>query len=140
MVTKITTPHRIVDALNYNEKKVQQGKAECIYACNYLVEHSKMNFHQKLEGFESRNVLNERATTKTLHVSLNFDPSEKLSSARLAEIAEVYMNKMGFGEQPYLAYQHFDAGHPHVPLYVSAILQSQALVGRWDGVNFRMKG
>ncbi len=24
------------------------------------------------------------------------------------------MQKTGFGEQPYLLYQHFDAGHPHI--------------------------
>ena len=24
------------------------------------------------------------------------------------------MEKIGFGEQPYLTYQHFDAGHPHI--------------------------
>jgi len=24
------------------------------------------------------------------------------------------MQKIGFGEQPYLVYQHFDAGHPHI--------------------------
>ena len=121
MVAKITTPHRIMDALNYNEKKVQQGKAECICAENFLNDHSKMNFYQKLEGFEDRNVLNERAATKTLHVSLNFDPSEKLSNDKLAEIASVYMDKIGFGEQPYLIYQHFDAGHPHVHIVSTTI-------------------
>ncbi len=121
MVAKITTPHRIMDALNYNEKKIQKRTAECIYAGNYLSEPGKMNFYQKLEGFENRNVLNERATTKTLHVSLNFDPSEKLSNDKLKEIASVYMEKIGFGEQPYLIYQHFDAGHPHVHIVSTTI-------------------
>ncbi len=51
MVAKITTPHRIMDALNYNEKKVQKGSAECIYAGNFLSEPVKMNFYQKLEAF-----------------------------------------------------------------------------------------
>ncbi len=123
MVAKITTPHRITDALNYNEKKVQKGSAECIYAGNLLSEPAKMNFYQKLEAFENRNVLNDRASTKTLHVSLNFDPSEKFSNDKLAEIAAVYMDNIGFGEQPYLVYQHFDAGHPHVHI-VSTTIQA----------------
>ncbi len=121
MVAKITTPHRIMDALNYNEKKVRKGTAKCIYAGNYLSEPGKMNFYQKLEGFEDRNVLNERASTKTLHVSLNFDPAEKFSNNKLEEIATVYMDKIGFGEQPYLVYQHFDAGHPHVHIVSTTI-------------------
>jgi len=28
MVAKITAPHRLLTALNYNENKVQKGKAE----------------------------------------------------------------------------------------------------------------
>jgi hypothetical protein len=61
-----------------------------------------MNFYQKLEGLQRRNVLKDRATTKTLHVSLNFDPSEKLSNAILFQIATGYMNRIGFTGQPFL--------------------------------------
>src|SRR6266542_365996 len=102
MVAKITIPKSVEAALNYNEKKVQNGTAECLHGANYLTSAEKMNFYQKLNGFETNNRLNKRATTKTLHVSLNFDPSEKLSNDKLAEIAVTYMDKIGFGEQPYL--------------------------------------
>lgn len=121
MVTKITTPHRISDALNYNEQKVKKGAAECIHAGNYLKEGWDMNYYQKLEGFENRNILNDRATTKTLHISLNFDPSEKHSKEKLIQIANLYMEKIGFGEQPYLVYQHNDAGHPHIHIVTTTI-------------------
>jgi len=123
MVTKITIPKSIEAALNYNEKKVQKGTAQCLYAGNYLNEANKMNFYQKLDGFETNNRLNKMATTKTLHVSLNFDPSEKLSESKLVEIAGVYMEKIGFGEQPFLVYKHEDAGHPHIHI-VSTTIQN----------------
>ncbi|HEY8658713.1 MAG TPA: relaxase/mobilization nuclease domain-containing protein [Hanamia sp.] len=121
MVAKITIPKSIDAALNYNEKKVQKGNAVCIYAANYLRDTKEMNFYQKLAGFERLNSLNERATTKTLHVSLNFDPSEKLSENKLIEIASVYMDKIGFGEQPFLIYKHEDAGHPHIHIVSTTI-------------------
>jgi hypothetical protein len=121
MVAKITTPKRLVAALNYNERKVSQGKAECLYAGNFLKEVKDMNFYQKMEGFERLNVLNERAQTKTLHISLNFDPSEKLSADKLVNIANSYMDKIGFGEQPFLIYKHNDAGHPHVHIVTTTI-------------------
>lgn len=121
MVAKITIPKRIEAALNYNEKKVQKGTAQCLYAGNYLKDADKMNFYQKLDGFETNNRLNKMATTKTLHVSLNFDPSEKLSERRLVEIAEMYMGKIGFGEQPFLVYKHEDAGHPHIHIVSTTI-------------------
>jgi hypothetical protein len=67
-----------------------------------------------LRHFERLTSLNERTTTNSLHVSLNFDPSEKLSNEKLQEIAKAYMQKIGFEKQPYLIYRHYDAGHPHI--------------------------
>ena len=52
MVAKITIPKSINAALNYNEKKVQKGTAQCLHAANYLNEAINMNFYQKLNGFE----------------------------------------------------------------------------------------
>jgi Relaxase/Mobilisation nuclease domain len=121
MVAKITIPRSIEAALNYNEQKVQKGKAVCVYAANYLKEVKQMNFYQKINGFERLNQLNERATTKTLHVSLNFSPSEKLPDEKLITIAEQYMNKIGFSEQPFLVYKHEDAGHPHIHIVSTTI-------------------
>jgi hypothetical protein len=121
MVAKITIPKSIEAALNYNEKKVQKGAAECLCAANYLSEAKNMNFYQKLNGFEMLNNLNNRATTKTIHISLNFDPSEKLSNDKLIEVANVYMEKIGFGQQPFLVYKHEDAGHPHIHIVSNTI-------------------
>lgn len=121
MVAKIATPKSIEAALNYNEKKVQKGNAVCLHAANYLKETNNMNFYQKLAGFERLNSLNDRATTKTLHVSLNFDPSENLAENKLLQIASDYMQKIGFGEQPYLVYKHEDAGHPHIHIVSTTI-------------------
>lgn len=121
MVAKITIPKSIEAALNYNEMKVQKGNAVCLHAANYLKDAKEMNFYQKLSGFERLNSLNERATTKTLHVSLNFDPSEKLAENKLLQVASDYMHKIGFGNQPYLVYKHEDAGHPHIHIVSTTI-------------------
>lgn len=123
MVAKITFPNDIRSALNYNEQKVQKGVAECLGAGNVLGELHRLNFYHKLALFENRNMLNERASTKTIHVSLNFSPAEKLNTKQLMAIAENYMGKIGFGEQPYLVYQHRDAGHPHLHIVSTTIQQ-----------------
>ena len=78
MFTKITIPKSIESALNYYEKKVQKGAAVCLYAANYLSNATNMNLYQKLNGFEMLNNLISRSIIKTIHISLNFDPSEKL--------------------------------------------------------------
>lgn len=108
-------------ALNYNEKKVQKGTASCIGENGFLLSVHQMNFYDKLRGFEYRNRLNERATTKTLHVSLNFSNAEKYDNDFLMQIAGDYMTRIGFGNQPYLVYHHNDAGHPHIHILSTTI-------------------
>lgn len=114
MVAKVTVPHSIKRALNYNGNKVKNGKAECLYAHNFLKDANTLNFYDKLERFQALIDLNKRATTNTIHISLNFAIGEKLSPEKLKEIATIYMEKIGFGDQPYLVYIHHDAGHPHI--------------------------
>ncbi len=100
--------------LNYNEHKVREKEAEILLAQNFFKDVSQLSFSDKTKHFERFTSLNERTTTNTLHVSLNFDVSEKLSNDQLTEVAKTYMDKIGFGEQPYLVYRHHDAGHPHI--------------------------
>lgn len=124
MVAKITTPASVLRALNYNEKKVAKGQAECLYAGGFLLSVKDLNFHHKLERFNKLTALNTRAKTNTLHISLNFDPSEKLSKEKLTEIASVYMSKIGFEGQPFLVYQHHDAAHPHLHIVTTSIREN----------------
>lgn len=114
MVAVIKTGHSINRILNYNENKVKEGKAAFISAANYPIDTEKITFNQKLNLLLKQASLNENVTRNSVHISLNFDPSEKLSTEKLQEISDKYMQKIGFGEQPYLVYQHFDAGHPHI--------------------------
>ena len=114
MVARINTGKSIGKALNYNEKKVQQGQAEILSAANFLKDADKMNFYEKVGTFEKLTSLNERTTTNTLHASLNFDPSENFGNDKMIAIADSYMKRIGFGEQPYLVYRHVDTGHPHI--------------------------
>jgi hypothetical protein len=115
MVAIIKTGHSIHRILNYNENKVQQGVAECIGAGNYPVDIEKMFFTMKLNRFLKQADLNENVKRNSVHISLNFDVTEKaIPKEKLMEIADTYMAKIGFKEQPYLVYQHHDAGHPHI--------------------------
>ncbi|WP_281225174.1 relaxase/mobilization nuclease domain-containing protein [Flavobacterium aquiphilum] len=121
MVAVIKTSHLINSILNYNESKVKEGVAECISAVNYPLELDKLSFTQKLNRFVKLSSLNENTKRNSVHISLNFDPSENHSKEKLIEIADTYMEKIGFGRQPYLVYQHFDAGHPHCHIVTNNI-------------------
>jgi hypothetical protein len=121
MVAIIKTSHSIHSILNYNENKIKAGVAECIKAGNYPIELEKLNFTLKLNRFLKLAQLNENAKRNSVHISLNFDPSEKHSKEKLIEIAETYMAKIGFGKQPYLVYEHQDAAHPHLHIVTNNI-------------------
>src|SRR5690606_14418569 len=111
--------HRV---FHYNENKVKEGVAECIGAENFPLNVEDMSLKMKLNFLLKRIELNENVKRNSVHISLNFDPSEiHLSKGKLMEIANTYMQQLGFGEQPYLVYQHYDAGHPHLHLVTTNI-------------------
>jgi hypothetical protein len=115
MVAIIKTGHSIRRIFNYNENKISAGVATCIGEKNYPMDIDKMSASLKLNLFLKQLELNENVTRNAVHISLNFDPSEKdLTTEKLMQIANIYMDKIGFGNQPYLVYQHHDAGHPHI--------------------------
>ncbi len=114
MVAKIINGKNITGALNYNEKKVAQGKAELIGENGFLADIKTLTHYEKLSRLKLLAAMNERITTNTVHISLNFAVGESLSSEKLNNIANDYMRQIGFGEQPYLVYLHRDAGHPHI--------------------------
>lgn len=114
MVARIKTTQSLSRSLNYNEKKVQLGVAECIHAVNYPKDLERLNFYDKLHRLEHQAALNERVKANTVHISLNFHESDKLSTEKLCSIAEAYMKGIGFEKQPYVVYQHHDAGHQHI--------------------------
>lgn len=123
MVPQITHPHSLKRTLNYNEQKMQKGQAALILAGNFLQNPEELNFSEKLNRFEKLMELNDRAKTKTIHISLNFHPDDtsKLTREFLQQVSAEYMQKLGFGNQPYLVYQHHDAGHPHVHIVSTLI-------------------
>jgi len=114
MVARIKRTQSLSRSLNYNEKKVQLGVAKCIHAVNYPKDLETLNFYDKLHRLEHQAALNERVKANSVHISLNFHESDKLNREKLCAIAESYMKGIGFEKQPYLIYQHHDAGHQHI--------------------------
>jgi hypothetical protein len=114
MVAIIKTGHSIQRSFYYNENKVSQGDAHCIMAANYPKDLADLNQMQRLNMLLKTAALNENVKRNSVHISLNFDPSEKLTKDQLTQIAGVYMDKIGFKDQPFLVYEHYDAGHPHI--------------------------
>ena len=100
--------------LLYNENKVAAGEASMLLASGFAGDVNSFNMEQKLNRFEHLTMLNSRVKTNAVHISLNFDAQDKLSNEQLQQISMAYMERIGFGDQPYLVYRHTDAAHTHV--------------------------
>ena len=108
--------------LNYNEDKVIEGQATLILASRFGTEIEGLDFRAKLNRFEHLTMLNSRVKTNALHIMLNFDRDDKVSTATFQQIASAYMERIGFGDQPFLVYEHKDVSHPHIHIVTTNIL------------------
>jgi hypothetical protein len=70
--------------------------------------------HTCLQSFEPYLLANKRTEKPVLHISINPDPKDKLSDEKLSEIAQTYMQKMGYGDQPFIVYKHEDIERRHI--------------------------
>jgi hypothetical protein len=114
VVARIKHNKSIRATLEYNEAKLQKGKAACIYAGNYLATVGDLTFDKKVSRLNQLVALNEAVASNCVHISLNFHPDDKLPDRELVSIAKAYMDGIGFRDQPYLVYRHDDAAHPHI--------------------------
>jgi hypothetical protein len=121
MVARIIPGKNIRGALHYNENKVDAGEASLILASGFAGDIEQMNFNQKLNRFKHLLALRPEVGTNTLHISLNFHSSEQLDNFTLQQIANRYMENIGYGDQPFLVYRHDDAAHLHVHIVTTNI-------------------
>lgn len=121
MVAKIISGKSIRGMLHYNENKVSESKAQLLLASGFAADVTQMSVHQKLQRFQHLTMLTDKVKTNAIHISLNFDSQDKLSNEQLQQITIAYMEKIGFGDQPYLVYKHNDAAHPHLHITTTNI-------------------
>lgn len=67
-----------------------------------------------MRSFEPYLAANRRTEKPVIHISLNPHPDDVLTDEQLAVIGSEYMEKMGYGNQPYIIYRHEDISRPHI--------------------------
>lgn len=125
MVARILTGESIRGLINYNESRVSAGTVTPILASRFGLDIEQLELRHKVARFEHLTKLNSRVKTNAVHIMLNFHRSENLPVEKLQAIALDYMNRIGFGDQPFLVYKHDDASHPHIHI-VSTNMKADA--------------
>jgi hypothetical protein len=69
-------------------------------------------------------------TTKkpVIHVSLNPHPDDKLTDEQLTEIGQKYMERLGYGSQPYMIFKHEDIDRQHIHIVSTRVRPDGSLV------------
>ena len=47
-----------------------------------------------------------RTRNKVIHISLNPHPDDHLTDTELEQLAREYLDRLGYGDQPYLVFKH----------------------------------
>ena len=117
MVANIRSGSSPGGALYYNKEKVDRDEAEILYWQKMLEpfdKHGRMDVDACMESFRPYLEANRRTINTVFHVSLNPSPEDKLTNEQLREIANEYMQKMGYGNQPYIVFKHTDIDREHL--------------------------
>lgn len=115
MVAKISTGKDLYGALAYNQVKVEEGHAKVLDA-NLLPypENGLFRMGETMEAFTAWLPSHYRTEKPVIHISLNPHPDDKLSDGQLACIGREYMEKLGYGNQPFLIFKHEDIDRHHI--------------------------
>lgn len=81
---------------------IDLDKARFLSAINIPKEAHQPSSSLLLNGLLQKAALNSKVTRNIVHISLNFDPTEKdLPDDKLIEIAKSYMEGISFSNQPF---------------------------------------
>ena len=115
MVAKISIGSSLYGALAYNAQKVNAGEGKLL-ATNRVFDggDGRMDCARLLRDFCNCMPENVRTRNTVIHISLNPHPDDRLTDMEMANIAQAYMERLGYGNQPYVIVKHEDIGRHHV--------------------------
>jgi mobilization protein len=115
MIAKISSSANLAGALGYNFKKVVSGDASVLLAEGlYANPGGGYTMEEVLSDMQAAIPKKCRTKNVVFHCSLNPHPDEKLSDEQLTQIAQEYMQTLGYGEQPYIVFKHNDIAREHI--------------------------
>lgn len=122
MVAKISHGSNLYGALSYNQEKVDEGLGK-VLGTNLILEPADGVFSMGASMADFERLMPAHITTKNpvIHISLNPHPDDKLTDEQLSEIGREYMERLGYGAQPYMIFKHEDIDRQHIHIVGSRV-------------------
>ena len=115
MVAKISVGKSLYGALAYNGEKINEAKGRLL-ATNKIFNDGTgtVDINRAMNDFRSYMPEHTKVEKPVLHISLNPHPDDMLTDTELQDIAREYLEKLGYGNQPYLIFKHEDIDRHHL--------------------------
>lgn len=124
MVAKINRGVSLYGAIVYNQQKVDDATARIIYENRMITDvtgNPEQVMRQTIWAFENYLLANKNTEKPVLHISLNPSLDDRLTDSQFADLAKEYMQKMGYGDQPYIVYVHEDISRRHIHIVSTCV-------------------
>ncbi len=102
-------------ALAYNGEKINKEEGKLL-ATNKIFDDGsgKTDIANALRDFQRYLSPHVRTEKPVVHISLNPHPDDVLTDVEMENIAREYLERMGYGDQPYMVYKHEDIDRHHM--------------------------
>ncbi len=115
MVDKISIGSSLYGALSYNGEKMNRDEGRVLGANKIILPaDGHIDIARMVENFNLFMPKTGRTKKPVLHISLNPHPDDKLTEQQYEILAREYLDKLGFGEQPFIIYKHMDIDRHHI--------------------------
>lgn len=115
MVAKISLGKSLYGVIAYNGEKINKEKGRVLDTNKIFNDGSgTVNIGRAYEDFRRWMPAHTKTERPVMHISLNPHPDDRLSDADFTRLAHEYMERMGFGEMPYLIVKHEDIDRHHI--------------------------
>ncbi|MDR3267141.1 MAG: relaxase/mobilization nuclease domain-containing protein [Tannerella sp.] len=117
MIAKIVKGKGFKGVVNYVLDKAKQTELLAAEGVRFKSRESI------IRSFVTQAGMNPKASKSVCHISLDFSAQDKdkLTNARMVQIAKEYMAKMGITDTQYIVGRHYDKEHPHIHLIYNRI-------------------
>lgn len=114
MIVKIMKPAgSSFPGVKYNDKKVDSGKGELMLMKNFPSFINESSGQEEVKNYLASVSKNEKIRKPQFHSMISTKFQEH-SKEELSQIAEKFMDEMGYGNQPFIVVFHSDTENSHV--------------------------
>lgn len=122
MIPEINRHSNLYGSLKYNMDKVTEGSAKIlmtnrIYSSPYRDPEIGEMFRD-IMIYQNRN---KNRKDPVLHISINPAKNDIITEGTMKEVVQEYLNRMGWGDQPFVIFKHEDIDRHHIHIVTTNI-------------------